>query len=112
MIKKVEIPDELKGQRGVVTKGMDETLLVFSLDEWRKLDEALDKMDYKKQSVRGVHRFFRAYAQEFASEDTYIDLPDSLRDHINGDEPGEEYTINYTEEGPFNTHCWTYAKKE
>ena len=111
MIKKVYIPEELYGQGGVITRGMDNTLLLFSIEEWFKFQAALDSLDIEDRTKRSVLRFFSGPSRPFDPEDRHIDLPEDLQRHItNGDDSADGYTITYGD-GPFGTQCWKYSKK-
>ena len=112
MIKKIELPTELIGKGGVVTKGLNNTLLILSLDDWWKLSDALDSLPLKEsRNARKVSRFFVVEADQIDSEDTYVELSEALKEHINGESSADDYDVTYGA-GPFGTMCWTVSRSE
>ena len=62
---RVNFPARLRedlGDRFIITKGLDECLFVYSLEEWNKLDQKLSELPLSKS--RMLKRFFYAGAVE------------------------------------------------
>ena len=52
------------GEKFVVTKGLDECLFVYSLDEWANLEEKLKNLPLANKDARAFIRFFFSGASE------------------------------------------------
>ena len=55
--------DEL-GKKFVVTRGLEECLFVYSLDEWNKIVEKLRSLPFTNKDARNFTRFFLSGAAE------------------------------------------------
>lgn len=70
---------ELKG-RCVVTRGLDNSLFVYTLSEWRKLAEKLASLPISKANTRAFSRLMLAGAVDLdMDKQGRITLPDYLR---------------------------------
>lgn len=54
------------GESFVITKGLDECLFVYSLDEWKRLEEKIKELPMSK--ARSVQRFLFASAMEVQAD--------------------------------------------
>lgn len=72
--------DELKG-KAVVTRGLDNSLFLYSMSEWQKLAEKLSNLPISKANTRAFSRLMLAGAMdcEFDKNGRII-LPDYLRE--------------------------------
>lgn len=52
------------GERFVATKGLDNCLFVFPMDEWTRLEEKLKALPFTRADARAFVRFFFAGAAE------------------------------------------------
>lgn len=73
--------DEL-GEQFVVTKGLDNSLFVYAMEEWRRLEEKLRKLPFTKADARAFARFFFSGAAETGldKQGRFL-LPQLLREH-------------------------------
>ena len=69
------------GKKVVVTRGLDNCLFVYPINEWKKISEKLAELGVGKADTRGFNRFILSGAVE-ASIDSLgrILVPDFLRD--------------------------------
>ncbi len=73
--------DELNG-KFYVTKGIDDCLFVFSLDEWKIFEEKLSKLPLSKPGARAFVRLFYAGAIEcILDKQGRINITSILREH-------------------------------
>lgn len=73
--------DEL-GEKFVATKGLDNCLFIYPMDEWRKLEEALRKLPFTRRDTRAFVRFFFSGATECeCDKQGRVLLPANLRSH-------------------------------
>lgn len=71
---------EKLGDEFVVTKGLDDCLFVYPLDEWATIEEAFRKVPLTKKKARDFVRFFFAGAANCeVDKQGRILLPPSLR---------------------------------
>ena len=83
--KRLSIPVKLRkelGDKGVLTRGLDNCLFLFPLKEWEQFAEKLSKLPFGQQDTRGFVRFFLSGASEVEFDQLgRILIPDHLRDH-------------------------------
>ena len=66
----------------VVTKGFDQCLSLYPLDEWLKFEEGLSKLPRTKKSSRNVVRWFTANAEKVSVDvQGRINIPQHLLDY-------------------------------
>ena len=80
---RVNFPARLRedlGDRFIITKGLDESLFVYSLEEWNKLDQKLSELPLSKS--RMLKRFFYAGAVEVEGDKQgRVIIPQNLREY-------------------------------
>jgi len=70
------------GDRFVLTKGLDNCLFVYSLDEWKNIEAKLKTLPLTKKDARAFTRFFLAGAVECEiDKQGRILIPANLREH-------------------------------
>jgi MraZ protein len=70
------------GEKFVLTKGLDNCLFVYSLDEWKNIEEKLKTLPLTKKDARAFTRFFLAGAVECeVDKQGRILIPSHLREH-------------------------------
>ena len=70
------------GEKFIVTKGLDNCLFVYSLDEWSNLETKLKLLPFTDKDVRAFSRFFFAGAAESEiDKQGRINIPQNLRDY-------------------------------
>lgn len=70
------------GDRCVVTKGMDESLFLYPLPEWERIEERLRSLSFAKREVRAFVRMFFSGAVECGFDrQGRIILPQGLLRH-------------------------------
>ncbi len=75
----VKFRDQLKG-KAVVTRGLDNSLFLYSVPEWQKLAEKLSNLPISKANTRAFSRLMLAGAMDCELDKTgRIILPDYLR---------------------------------
>ncbi len=68
------------GVRFVATKGLDNCLFVFPLDEWRQIEARLKELPFTRSDARAFVRFFFSGATECELDGQgRVLLPESLR---------------------------------
>lgn len=73
--------EELR-DRFVLTKGLDNCLFVYSLDEWKNIEAKLKTLPLTKKDARAFTRFFLAGAVECEiDKQGRILIPANLREH-------------------------------
>jgi MraZ protein len=72
------------GKKVVITPGLDSCLFVFTLPEWKKIEEKLNQASLLQGDMRSFNRFMFAGANE-AEIDSIgrVLIPDFLRDRAN-----------------------------
>jgi MraZ protein len=71
--------DEL-GEHFIVTKGLDNCLFIYSLEEWKRLEEKIRALPLSK--ARNLQRFFFAGASELeADKQGRVLIPANLREY-------------------------------
>lgn len=74
------------GDKFVVTKGLDECLFVYSLEEWSNLENKLKNLPLANKDARAFVRFFFSGATECeADKQGRVLIPANLREFANLD---------------------------
>ncbi len=83
--KRLAIPSKLRrelGLKAVITRGLDNCLFVFPLNQWNKLAEKLSKLPLGQRDSRGFGRFMLAGASEVKLDGLgRILIPDYLKQY-------------------------------
>lgn len=83
--KRLSIPARLRkevGNKGVLTRGLDNCLFLFPLKEWEQFAEKLGKLPSGQQDTRGFVRFFLSGASEVEFDQLgRMLIPDHLMGH-------------------------------
>lgn len=70
------------GEKFIVTKGLDNCLFAYSLNEWKELESKLKNLPFTDKDVRAFVRFFFAGACECElDKQGRVLLPQNLREH-------------------------------
>ncbi|PXW92617.1 division/cell wall cluster transcriptional repressor MraZ [Streptohalobacillus salinus] len=78
LIMPAKFRDDL-GERFVVTRGLDQCLFVYPIDEWHILEEKIKKLPLTKKDARAFSRFFFSGALECeVDKQGRINLPTQL----------------------------------
>jgi MraZ protein len=73
---------EALGESFVITRGLDNCLFGYPMDEWRKLEEKLKSLPTTKKDARAFARFFFSGATEVEiDKQGRINLPQGLIQH-------------------------------
>ncbi|MFY0517022.1 division/cell wall cluster transcriptional repressor MraZ [Lysinibacillus sp. UGB7] len=73
---------ETLGETFVVTRGLDNCLFGYPMDEWRKLEEKLKGLPMTKKDTRAFARFFFSGATEVEiDKQGRINIPSTLVQH-------------------------------
>ena len=73
---------EMLGEQFIVTKGLDQSLFVYPIDEWTVLENKLKQLPLTNQNARAFVRFFFAGATECElDQQGRIRIPANLREH-------------------------------
>lgn len=82
---RLSIPSKFRGELGeefIVTKGLDNCLFVYPLDEWRILENKLKNLPMTNRDARAFVRFFFSGATECELDNQgRIRIPINLREH-------------------------------
>jgi len=74
------------GARFIATKGLDNCLFLYPMDEWRTIEEKLRSLPFTRADVRSFARFFFSGASELEiDKQGRILLPQNLRDYASID---------------------------
>lgn len=85
LIMPAKFRDDL-GDRFVVTRGLDQCLFVYPMDEWHILEEKIKKLPLTKKDARAFSRFFFSGATECeVDKQGRINLPLTLQTYANID---------------------------
>ncbi|PIP17719.1 MAG: cell division/cell wall cluster transcriptional repressor MraZ [Parcubacteria group bacterium CG23_combo_of_CG06-09_8_20_14_all_35_9] len=83
--KRLAIPSKFRkelGERAVITRGLDNCLFVFSLNEWKILSQKLSKLPLSQKDARGFSRLMLAGAMEVELDKLgRILIPDYLKQY-------------------------------
>ena len=75
---------ELLGDVFVVTRGLDNCLFGYPMDEWRKMEEKLKALPVTKRDARAFTRFFFSGATEVElDKQGRVNIPPMLRSYAN-----------------------------
>ena len=75
---------ETLGDSFVITRGLDNCLFGYPMDEWRKLEEKLKSLPMTKKDSRAFARFFFSGATEVeVDKQGRINIPSTLLQHAN-----------------------------
>lgn len=84
---RVIIPSKFReeiGQSFIITKGLDNCLVIYTLDEWKTFEEKMKKFPTTDQGVRRFFRFLFSGACECETDSQgRIMIPQNLRKHAN-----------------------------
>jgi len=70
------------GERFITTKGLDNCLFLYPMDEWKTIEEKLRTLPFTRADVRSFARFFFSGAAELEiDKQGRILLPPNLRDY-------------------------------
>ena len=70
------------GDKFVMTKGLDNCLFVYPLEEWEKLEQKLKALPFTKSDARAFVRFFFSGASECElDKQGRVLVPQVLKDH-------------------------------
>lgn len=70
------------GKKFVVTRGLDECLFVYPMEEWKNLEEKLQSLSLTKKNLRSFVRFFFSGATECKlDKQGRISIPVNLREY-------------------------------
>lgn len=82
---RVSIPARFREELGelfVITKGLDNSLFVYPLEEWRRLEQKLKSLPFTRADARAFARFFFSGAVECElDKQGRVLLPQVLREH-------------------------------
>ncbi|AUJ26780.1 division/cell wall cluster transcriptional repressor MraZ [Virgibacillus dokdonensis] len=82
---RIIVPSKFRDQLGdsfVVTRGLDQCLFVYPMEEWSILEEKLKKLPLTKKDARAFTRFFFSGAVECEiDKQGRINIPQSLRNY-------------------------------
>lgn len=81
MIIPAKFRDDL-GLSFIVTRGLDQSLFVYPLDEWKILEQKLKSLPLMKSDARAFTRFFFSGATECElDKQGRVNIPSNLRQH-------------------------------
>jgi len=70
------------GEKFIATKGLDNCLFLYPMDEWKTIEEKLRTLPFTRADVRSFARFFFSGAAELEiDKQGRILLPPNLRDY-------------------------------
>lgn len=70
------------GSQFVITRGLDQCLFVYPMDEWKLLEEKLKKLPLTKKDARAFTRFFFSGAVECQfDKQGRVNIPQPLRNY-------------------------------
>lgn len=74
------------GVRFVATKGLDNCVFIYPLDEWKIIEEKIRSLPFTRSDARSFARFFFSGATELeADKQGRVVLPQNLREYANID---------------------------
>lgn len=83
--KRLAIPSKFRrdlGKRAVITRGLDNSLVVYPFDEWEKVAKKLEALPNSQTDARGFTRIMLSGAAEAQLDKLgRILIPDSLKDY-------------------------------
>ena len=70
------------GERFIVTRGLDQCLFAYPMEEWTRLEQKMKQLPFTKGDYRAFARLFFSGAMEVeADKQGRILIPQNLRDH-------------------------------
>ena len=71
---------ETIGNKFILTKGVDNNLTIYPMEEWKNVEEKLSKLKYSDENDRAFKRFLQgsAFEDEIDNQDR-ITIPQNLR---------------------------------
>jgi len=85
--KRLSLPSKFRkkfGKRVVVTRGLDNCLFLYPINEWEKISEKLGELSIGQADTRGFNRFMLSGAVEIDVDSVgRILIPDYLKDFAN-----------------------------
>jgi MraZ protein len=82
--KRLSLPSKFRkelGKKVVVTRGLDNCLFIYPINEWKKISEKLAELPMGQSDTRGFNRFILSGAVEAAIDSLgRILVPEYLRD--------------------------------
>lgn len=82
--KRLSLPSKFRkkfGKRVVVTRGLDNCLFLYPINEWEKISEKLGGLSFGQADTRGFNRFMLSGAVEIDVDSVgRILIPDYLKD--------------------------------
>lgn len=82
--KRLSLPSKFRkelGKKVVITRGLDNCLFVYSINEWKKISDKLAELSIGQSDTRGFNRFILSGAVEAVIDSLgRILVPDFLRD--------------------------------
>jgi len=70
------------GASFVITRGLDQCLFAYPMEEWKQLEEKLKTLPFTKADARAFTRFFFSGATECEwDKQGRVNIPQNLRDH-------------------------------
>jgi len=82
---RIIVPSKFRDELGssfIATKGLDNCLFLYPMDEWRTIEEKLRSLPFTRADVRSFARFFFSGASELEiDKQGRILLPSNLRDY-------------------------------
>ena len=75
---------EALGYKFILTKGLDNCLFIYPMDEWDNLEEKLKQLPIASKDARAfVRHFFSGAVECEVDKQGRINIPQNLRDHAN-----------------------------
>lgn len=85
---------EALGYKFILTKGLDNCLFIYPMDEWDNLEEKLRQLPLANKDARAfVRHFFSGAVECEVDKQGRITIPQNLRDHAKVDKEKEVITI-------------------
>ncbi len=82
---RISVPAKFReelGERFIVTKGLDTCLFIYSMEEWKVMEDKLKALPLTNKDARAFVRFFFAGASECELDNQgRIRIPNNLREH-------------------------------
>jgi MraZ protein len=82
---RLTVPSKFREELGeafVITKGLDNCLFVYPMDEWNRLEEKLKSLPFTRSDARAFVRFFFSGAAECTlDKQGRVVMPPPLRDY-------------------------------
>ena len=82
---RIIVPSKFREELGIsfiATKGLDNCLFLYPMDEWKTIEEKLRSLPFTRADVRSFARFFFSGASELEiDKQGRILLPSNLRDY-------------------------------